>query len=147
MIEPLRWWRDRHLSREVRLWKLRLFSLQSRRPREISSMCKNIWREGMKKREPNPTRYCPDRTRGNSCKFKHMKSNLIMEFLYFFFCCEDSERWHRLSRDTVESLSLEISKSCLDTVLGIWRRLNQTTSEDPFQLQPHSYSMKGSRML
>ena len=35
-----------------------------------------------------------------------------------FFPVRETEQWHRLPREVVESLSLETCRSCLATVLG-----------------------------
>jgi len=54
------------------------------------------------------------RTRGNGHKLKHRK--LALNIRNHFFYCEGD----RLLREVVESPSLEILKSRLDTVLGNW---------------------------
>jgi len=56
-----------------------------------------------------------DRTRRNRHKLKHRKFCLNMR--KNFFPLKVTEHWNRLPRETVESPSLEIFKTCLDKVL------------------------------
>ena len=55
-----------------------------------------------------------DRTRGSRHKLKHRKFQLNMQN---FFTLRVTEHWNRLPRGIVESPSLEIFKTHLDTVL------------------------------
>ena len=57
-----------------------------------------------------------DRTRGNRHNLKHRK--LHLNIMKNFFTMRVTEHWKRLPRETVESPSLEIFKSHLDTILG-----------------------------
>ena len=54
-------------------------------------------------------------TRGNGHKPKH--KNFLLNMRKNFFIVRVSEHWNRLSRNVVESPSLEILKTCLDTFL------------------------------
>ena len=75
----------------------------------------NICRVGVRRMGPDCSAVPSDRTRGNGHKLKHRKFQLNMK--KNFFTLRVTEPWHRLPREVVESPSLEIFKTRLDTVL------------------------------
>lgn len=58
------------------------------------------------------------RIRDNGHTLKHRR--LPMNIRKYLFTLKKTEHWHRLARESVESLPLEIFKSCLGMVLGKW---------------------------
>ena len=59
-----------------------------------------------------------DRTRVSGHKLKHRRCCLNSR--KHFITVSVTQHWHRLPREAVESPSLEIFKSHLDTILGNW---------------------------
>ncbi|KAK4833045.1 hypothetical protein QYF61_027547 [Mycteria americana] len=108
-----------HLSYEERLGELGLFSLEKRWVRGISSVY-----GGCKEDRARLCSVVPSgRTRGNGHRLKHRRFPLNIR--KHFFSVRATKHWHRLPREAVESPSLEIFKSRLDTVLGsqLWAAL------------------------
>ena len=105
-----------HLPYEERLGDLGLFSLEKRRLRgELINIYKYLNCASQRDTVNLFSVICGDRTRGNGHKLEHSKFHTSMQ--KNFFMVKVMEHWNRLPRETVESPSMEIFKSCLPVYL------------------------------
>jgi len=105
-----------HLSYEEKLRELGLFSLKKRRLRgDLRNAYKNL-KDGCRDDGARLFSVVPSNwTKGNGHKLKHRKFHLNMR--KNFFTLRMTEHWNSLPREAVDSPSLEIFKTRLDTVL------------------------------
>ncbi len=106
-----------HLPYEERLSNLGLFSLGKRR---LGMVLINVYKylKGGGRQMDEARLFsvvCSDRTRSNDLKLEHRKFHTNM--WKNFFMVRVTEHWSRLPREVVESLSMEIFKTHLDTLL------------------------------
>ena len=106
-----------YLSYEERLSDLGLFSLEKRRLRgDLINVYKYLRCGGQSGEGRDFSAACGDRTRGNGQKLRHGKFHINV--CKIFFAVRVTERWNRLPREVVESPSLEIFRTHLDTYLS-----------------------------
>ena len=107
----------KYLSNTERLRELELYSLEKSRFRGDLINVKTYFRGGSNEDIARLFSVVPrDRTRGNVYKLEHRK--FCLNIRKYFFTMQVTKLWHRLPREVVESLSLEIFESHLCMILG-----------------------------
>ena len=106
-----------HLSCEERLRELGLFSLEKRR---LKGDLANVYKYLQGGCKEDRARLCPvvpsDGPRGSGQELKH--GRVPLNFRKCFIAVRVTEHRHRVPREVVASLSLEMLRICVDTVLG-----------------------------
>ena len=107
----------KHLPYEESLSNLGLFSLGRRRLRvDLINVYKYLKGDGRQMDEARLfSEVCSNRIRSNGLKLEYRKFYINM--LKNFFMVRVMEHWNRLLREVVESSSIEIFKTCLDSYL------------------------------
>jgi len=110
------WRGQEHLSYEERLRELCLFSLKKRRLRGDPINAYKYLKGGCQEDGARHFSVVPsNKTRNNGHNLKHSKFRLNMRKNFFHLWV--TEHWNMLPREVVESPSLEIYKTRLDTVV------------------------------
>lgn len=66
------------------------------------------------------------KTRGSGYKLEHRR--FLNSRKHFFFCCEGDQEVAQIARNVVESLFLQMFRSCLDTDQGHFSKLSLSVS-------------------
>lgn len=112
---PQKCLRDWIISQEEKLRQLGLFGLEKRRLRGILQMYISTWREAEKKTAPGSPQWFP--VTGQEAEGTKWNRRLLLNIRKHFFITSVTKHWHKLPWEIVESPTLEIFKSWLDTVL------------------------------
>ena len=104
-----------HLSHEVRLRELGLFSLEKRRPQGDTFFRPSDKGTYRKDGERLLTRLCSDRRKGNSFQLKEGRFKL--ERRKNLFTLSVLRHWNRLPREVVDAPSLQTFKTRLDVTV------------------------------
>lgn len=105
---------------DLSIWQEEAEWAEKRRLRGISSWCINTWREGVKRMEPDSSWWYPLSGQEVGVIEIQKKSYLKEDFLFFlfFFNGRSGQALHQSAQTGMESPSLQILKTWLQSVLG-----------------------------